>query len=75
MEEEEQNKTIMIRRSPVGDAAEAEQNAKNLAASKPVDVPPAPKPVATAWFKTPLGFGGVIVALVAIIFLVRSMTK
>ena len=75
MEEDDHNKTIMIRRSPGGDAAEAEQNAKNAATSKPVDVPPAPKPVAPTWFKTPLGIVGLIVAVVAVILVVRSMTK
>ncbi len=74
--EDDHNKTIMIRRPPLGESTtDASQASKIPAASKQVDVPPASKAAGTAWFKTPIGIVGLIVAIVAVGLLVRSMTK
>jgi hypothetical protein len=63
---DDQNKTIMIRRSPAGEAE-----------TPPPAVKPAVKPevkeAESSWLKSPLGIIGIVVAVVAVAFVLYKM--
>lgn len=67
-DENENNKTIMIRRSPVSEAEPAQP------AAKPVAKQPESKKDDAAWLKSPLGIIGIIIAVAVLAFALVKMT-
>jgi hypothetical protein len=68
MSEENENKTIMIRRSPAGEAEPPQP------AVQPNAKQPAPKKEETSWLKSPLAIVGIVIAVAVVAFVLIKMT-